>query len=50
VGVVEDYVNLSFLSCLANAIPYFQAKYFTHVRQIFGCEGEATRVNIAICS
>ena len=49
-GVVEDYVNPSFLSSLANAIPYFQTKYFTHVRQIFGCEGEATRVNIAICS
>jgi len=48
--VVEDYVNPSFLCCLANAVSYFQTKYFIYVRQIFGCEGEAATVNIAICS
>jgi hypothetical protein len=48
--VVEDYFNPSFLCCLANAVSYFQTKYFIYVRQIFGCEGEAATVNIAICS
>ena len=33
-GVVEDYVNPSLPCCRANAVSYFQTKYFIHVRYL----------------